>query len=157
MNLALTLDAEIKRVSNKEQISIEDLVKEVARITECSTRQVYNYRSGKWLLPGEHIPALCKRFGSRALLHALEDSCRETPIEIPEDFDLTRLVSQTVREDLKYYEQFLDDFESDGGIDPSELVELRELAERVIGNAYRFVEIASDNCERRQLQRASKG
>lgn len=157
MNLALTLDGEIKRVSKLEQISIEDLVKEVAQITECSARQVYNYRSGKWLLPGAYIPALCKRFGSRALLNALEDSCRETPVEVPEAFDLTRLVSQTVREDLRYYEQFLTDFETDGGIDPRELSELRELAERVIGNAYRFVEIAAENCERCQLQRASKG
>ena len=153
--VAHTLDSEFKRVAKLESKPMEELVSEIAKLTKKSKRQIYNFRSGKWPIPDCLYPILCKRFGSRALATALLEECGETLVEIPEKFDLTKLVSQTVREDLKYYEEFLDDFESDG-IDPCELARLRELAERVIANAYRFVEIASTDCERRQLQRAKE-
>lgn len=148
MNLALTLDGEFKRVAKAEQVSMDDLVTECARLIECSTRQLYNYRSGKWLLPGEMIPRLCKRFGSLALLHALEDECRETSIEIPEQFELSRLVSQTVRDDLRHYERFLDAFE-DGVIERGEMEELRASGDRIVQNVRQFEAIAAADHARR--------
>jgi len=155
MNLALTLDVEFKRVAKVEKISMEDLVDECARLVKCSSRQIYNYRSGKWLLPGEMIPALCKRFGSLSLLHVLADGCRETAVEIPEQFELSRLVSQTVREDLKHYERFLGAFE-DGVIEKGELEELLISGERVIQNVRQFEAIAVADFERRYLLKSTQ-
>ena len=155
MNLALTLDDEFKRVAKAEQISMDELVAECARLVDCSTRQLYNYRSGKWLLPGEMIPALCKRFKSLSLLHALAEGCQETTVEIPEQFELSRLVSQTVREDLKHYEQFLAAFE-DGVIEKVELEELRVSGQRVVQNVRYFEAIAVGDFERRSALKGSE-
>jgi hypothetical protein len=151
-----TLDSEFKRVANDEGVPMEELVAEVAGLTKKSERQIYNFRSGKWPIPDCLYPILCKRFRSRALANALLDDCGETPVKVPDSYELPVLASKTIREDLEYYAEFLADFESDG-IDPGELKHLRELAERVVRNVYGFVEIAAEDCERRQLQRASKG
>lgn len=149
MNLARALDGEFKRVAKDEQISMEELVNEVAALTDCSTRQLYNYRSGKWSLPGELIPTLCKRFRSRALLDELIAGCAETPVEVPETFDLTRLVTQTVRDDMHHYEKFLKAFE-DGIVEGRELDELRESGARVVENVRKFEAIAVADFRRRQ-------
>lgn len=148
MNLALVLDDEFQRVAKAENLSMEDLVAEVALLVGCSTRQLYNYRSGKWALPGEMIPALCKRFGSLALLHSLAGGCAETTIEIPEQFELSRLVAHTVRDDMRYYGRFLDAFE-DGVIEKGELEELLIAGERIIQNVRQFEGIATADYERR--------
>jgi hypothetical protein len=153
MKFPQALDSEFKRVARTEEIPMEELVAEVARLTNKSTREIYNWRSGRWSLKVELIPALCVRFGSRALVEALDRDCGHVAVEVPESFDLSRAVSTTVREDLGYYEEFLKAFESDG-VDPSELVRLRELMERVVGNAHHFLEIAAADCERRQAQRS---
>lgn len=149
MNLPDALDREFKRVAKAEQISMEELVNELATLTNCSTRQLYNYRSGKWSLPGEMIPTLCKRFRSRALLDELIAGCEETPVDVPEAFDLTRLVTQTVRDDMHHYEKFLNAFE-DGVIEGRELEELRESGARVIDNVRKFEAIAVADFSKRQ-------
>ena len=151
MNLPHTLDGEFRRVAKAENISMEVLVSEASRLSECSPRQMYNYRSGKWLLPAQLIPVLCKRFRSRALLDALIDKCRHSPVEVPDSYDLTRLISQVVRQDLKHYERCLDAFESDGGIDRLELQEISDATERVIQNARQVLAIATENYERRTV------
>ncbi len=150
MKLHLTLDDEFKRIAKQESLSMEALVDEVSRLAGCSTRQMYNYRSGKWLLPAQLIPALCKRFRSRALLDALIDECRATRIDVPDSYDLTRLISQVVRQDLKHYERCIDAFESDGGIDGLELEEITDATERVIQNARQILAIAHENNQRRK-------
>jgi hypothetical protein len=149
MNLARVLDREFKRVATAEQISMEDLVNEAAALTDCSTRQLYNYRSGKWSLPGEMIPKLCKRFRSRALLDELAAGCAETSVNVPEAYELTRLVSQTVRADMSHFEKFLDAFE-DGVIESHEMEKLRESGARVIEDVRRFEAIAEADFNRRQ-------
>jgi transcriptional regulator with XRE-family HTH domain len=133
MNVAPTLDAEFKRVAKQEGISMESLVNEVALLAECSARQLYNYRSGKWSLPSDLYPALCKRFGSRALLHALEADCEETPEEVPESFELTQL-----------------DAFADGVITRQELDELIASGDQVIQHVSHFKAIAKTDYERRQ-------
>lgn len=155
MKLALTLDDEFKRVAKEEQIEMADLVVECARLIGCSPRQLYNYRSGKWPLPGDAIPALCKRFGSLTLLHALAEGCRKTPIEVPEQFELSQLTARTVRDDLRHYERFLSAFE-DGDVDKGELDELLVSGDRVIQNVRQFEAIAVAAHERRSRLRVSQ-
>lgn len=155
MKLALTLDREFKRIAKEEQIEMVDLVVECARLIGCSPRQLYNYRSGKWPLPGDAIPALCKRFGSLALLHALADGCRETSVEVPEQFELSRLVAQTVRDDMKHYDRFLGAFE-DGVVERGELDELLASGARIIQNVRQFEAIAVADYERRSRVRGSQ-
>jgi hypothetical protein len=148
MNIALTFDDECKRVAKDEKISMEDLMVEIARMFDCSTRMIYNYRSGKWLLPGEWIPALCKRFRSLALLHALAGECSSTPIEIPETYELTRMITGSVQADMQHYGRLLEAFDSDG-IDRRELEELETSGERVIENIRMLQEIARKDYEHR--------
>jgi len=147
--LARVLNEEFRRVARREEVSMDELVSEVARLTGCSVRQVYNYRTGKWPFEPALIPIFCQRFRSRTLLEALISECTEAKVEVPELFDLARMVSTTVRQDLEFYEKFLEVFESDG-IQPHELPRLRELMERVVHNAYQFLEIAVTDCDRRQ-------
>lgn len=156
MKLNLTLDEEFKRTAKEESLSMESLVDEVSRLAGCSTRQMYNYRSGKWQIPAQLIPVLCRRFKSRALLEALIDECRATHIEVPDSYDLTRLIAQVVRQDLKHYERCLDAFDTDGGIDRLELEEITNTTERVIQNARQVLAIAKENYERRASLTRSK-
>src|ERR1044072_3500823 len=148
MNLPHALNEEFKRVAQAEGKSMEELVQEVAALVGYSPRQVYNFRSGKWHLPAQLIPVLCKRFCSRALLDALIDECDETRVEVPDGYELTCLVSQTVRDDLRHYEKFLSAFE-DGEISEREMAELRESGERVISNVKKFESIAQADLDRR--------
>lgn len=148
MNLPQTLDAEFKRLAREEQRPMEELVEEVARLVGKSPRQIYNFRSGKWDIPSQLIPVFCKRFRSLALLQALADECRETEIEVPEHYELTCLVSKTVRDDLRHYENFLAAFE-DGVITEAEMEKLRASGERVISNVRKFESIAQADLARR--------
>lgn len=149
MKVPHALDAEFKRVAKEEGVPMEALVNEVAGLTGKSARQIYNFRSGKWVIPHNLFPILCKRFRSMALVNALVEECSaETEIEVPELYELTRLVSNTVRDDLKHYETFLDAFE-DGVIDKAELDKLTASGERVIRNIYQFQQIAVADYERR--------
>lgn len=155
MQLALTLDAEFKRVAREEQKSMDDLVTEVAALTGKCARQLYNFRSGKWDLPSSLIPLLCRRFRSRALLDALIDECRGTEVEVPDLFDLTRLISRTVGDDMRHFESYIRAFE-DGIVSEQELRELRESGERLISDVRKFEAIAVEDFERRRrLQSAA--
>jgi len=151
--------AELKRIASLEDKTMEALCQEVGSLvglTGKEQRQLYNWRSGKWPLPSNVIPTLCRRFQSLALLRALEDECSDVDVQIPEGYDLTREVSRTVRKDLQAYEVYLMAFE-DGSIEPRELQELRLLMEDVVRNAHRFLEIAATDCERRTSRSAGAG
>lgn len=149
MNLARTLDSEFKRIAREENLTMDTLVSEIARLTGKSERQLYNFRSGKWELAPSLFPILCKRFRSLALVDALREECSETQIDVPESYDLTCLVSRTVRDDLKHYEQFLVAYESDG-IDGRELEQLRASGARIVQNVRQFEAIAVADHERRR-------
>lgn len=154
MNLGLTLDDEIKRVAKTENLSIDELTEQIAQLLGVTARQIYNYRSGKWEMSPSAIPLLCKRFKSRALLHALEAGCADTDEGQPDEYELTRMVSQTVRRAMGHYERFLAAFE-DGVVSQAEMNELLESTERVARDLARFKSIAVEDFERRQrLQNA---
>jgi hypothetical protein len=155
MQLPHVLDAEFKRVAKAEGKSMEALVEEVAALVGYRPRQIYNFRSGKWDIPSSLIPRLCNRFHSRALLDALIDECGETRVEVPDNYELTCIVSQTVRDDLRHYEKFLAAFE-DSEINERELAELRESGARVISNVKKFEAIAEADCDRQQRAQAAR-
>jgi hypothetical protein len=153
MNFPQTLEAEFKRLAKKEQKPMEELVEEIARLVKKSVRQVYNWRSGKWDVPSQLVPVLCRRFGSLALIHALEDECRDIEAEMPEAFDLARLTSQTIREDLLHYERVMVAFE-DRTITEGEFGEKVASGARVISNVRQFEAIAQGALERRHRSQA---
>jgi len=152
MNLAPLFNLEILRIAkleNKtEEAQIKALMEELAQLCGVSVRSLYHWRSGRHPLPGELVPILCQRFSSRALLDELNREAEQTPIEVPDQYDLARLASQAVREDLAVYERFLSDFESDG-IQPGELTDLRELGARIHRNVHQLLQIAEADCTRR--------
>ena len=149
MNLPNVLDREFVRVAKSEGIPVDDLMEEVAALSHLKIRQLYNYRSGKQVIPATLIPIFCKRFKSRALLHALEAACNETLEVVPDGYDVTRLVTQTVRDTLNHYEKYLDAFE-DGVITKQELDELMSSGDRVAQSISQFKAIAVEDYERRQ-------
>lgn len=151
MNLARVLDDEFLRVAKAEEITLEELVNDVAAYTGISPRQLYNYRCGKQDIPSKHIPALCRRFNSQALIRALIEDCAEVTIEIPESYELIRMLSQSARQHLQHHEKYMQAFED--GVDPCELSELRKSGERVIQSLREFEAIAAADCERRMARR----
>lgn len=154
MNLPHTLDEEFRRLARATGMTMEELVAEVAALTGFSQRHIYNFRSGKWPVPADLVPILYKRFSSTALLDELKDECQRTPVQIPDQFELTLLTSQTLREDLLHYERVLKAFE-DGAIDARELAELRDSGARVVQNVRMFEAIAEADYERRKAARSA--
>jgi hypothetical protein len=150
--LAPLLNAEILALAMRESKTDEKLMKELmtelGHLCGVSRRMVYHWRSGHHRLPGEYVPTLCQRFGSNALMDELNRASAETIVPVPDGYDLALLASRSIREDLSVYEQFLQDFESDG-IQPCELTKLRELEARVHRNVHQLFEIAEADCERR--------
>lgn len=147
LQLAPLLNHEILRVVKAEQISTEDFVKELADLCGVSVRMIQHYRSGFYKLPADHIPVLCKRFGSKALADEVNRLLTETGIDVPDEYDLARLAARSVREDMIFVEAILNDFED--GIQPGERDRLRDLAARAHSNLHRLMEIAEADCDRR--------
>ncbi len=147
MKLARILDDEFIRVAKLENISLEELVTDVSICTRTSARQLYNYRCGKCDIPASLIPVLSRRFKSQAFIHALIDDCADVAVEVPEDFDLIRMLSQSARQHLTHHERYMSAFED--GVDPCELSELKKTGERVIQSIREFEAIAEADCERR--------
>lgn len=70
-DIAKTLDSELRRVAKAEGQLMDELIEEVAGLLGVAPRAVYNYRSGKWLLPAATLPVLCSRFNSSVLVDIL--------------------------------------------------------------------------------------
>ena len=146
--IAPVFNAEIRRIAHKEnktdEKSMRRLMEEIAAICGLQdTRMVYHWRSGRHPLPAEHVPALCKRFNSYALLEAIKDANIE--IEIPDNFNLALEANRALQQDLECYERLLLSFD-DGQITPGELLELKELEARAHRNLHLMMGIAEANC-----------
>lgn len=152
-NLAPLLNQEINRIARIEkktdEASMTKLMKEIAELCGLkNTRMIYHWRSGHYDLPAEHVPTLCRRFGSFVLLDAMKSAAAGTEIEVPDNFDLALQANRALRQDLECYERILLHFE-DGVIQPGELAELKELAARSHRNLHLMIGIAEADCARR--------
>lgn len=151
--LARILDAEFQRVAKEEDLPLGELMINVSTELGLTTRQVHNLREGRTEMSATHIAFFCRRFGSNLFADLLRD---ESPVDVPDEFDLARLASSAVREALGHYERVLDAFEG-SGIHPSDLASLEDSGGRVINTVRRFQSIAVAYCERRYGKRAAPG
>lgn len=115
--IALTFEAEIKRLAEEKGLSIEATMTKLAGFTGISTSQLYNYRCGKTPIPADHIPVFCKQFESNALAMTVLNMCSETPIDELDGLDHTRLCNKSVRAFLEagaVYQEVMEDGVVDG-------------------------------------------
>jgi hypothetical protein len=70
--LAKTFDEEVKRIASEEGREISEIVYEIAVMIDVTTRQVYNWRSGKWPIPATVLPRLARHFKSDRLMKELD-------------------------------------------------------------------------------------
>lgn len=149
--LSALLDAEFQRVQKEEGVPMGDLVEEVADLVGCTPRQLYNYRAGKWSLPSDLIPPLCRRFKSRTLLDALEGELADTVFEMPFKGDIVELSKDIVIESVDHH--FLIEKAINGNLDRATTNEIDASTEKLIYR-YRFLlSIIDAECERKAEQR----
>jgi hypothetical protein len=148
-SVAAVLREEFERVARDEDLPMAELVEQIADATGYSTRQIYNFRSGKWPLPPAVIPALCRRFKSQALLEALGSEVERLGGSIA---DLGReqtfytvlpaeMAVDVLREVCSHHNLLLDLVKK--GIDRAGLAQLDESTERIVRlerNLFRRVE-----------------
>lgn len=137
--VAVTFDAEIKRLAEEKGLSIERAMKKLSGFTGLSISQLYNYRSGKTPIPADLIPTFCKQFGSNALAMTVLAMC-ETTAEERDAFDLTRLCAKEVGTMLRFGDQFMESFD-DGRIDGHEETRLSQSHAKIIRGANRMMEV----------------
>lgn len=147
--VALTFEAEIKRISIEKDLTIGQVMTKLAGFANVDVRQLYNYRSGKTDIPSLLIPKFCKQFHSNALAMAIVSMCNKTEFEERDEFDLTRFCSKTLRDQLQHGDDFLEAFD-DGTIDGHELTKLSLSTTKIIRNANRLLEIATFEHNRRR-------
>ena len=150
MNLHLILTEELKRTAKAEGVTMDEAMDAVADATGYSVRQVYNWRGGTQPIPSQAIPALCQRFGSKALLNALTDACAGVRVEVPDLYELDRLAAQTIRADMALVEKFLGAFE-DGIVTRGELGDLNIAMTEFVTHARMLYAIAEADYQRRQV------
>jgi hypothetical protein len=146
--VALTFDAEIKRISVEQDKPIGDVIKLLAERSGISWQQLYNYRSGKTDIPASLIPVLCKQFGSNSLAMAVVGMCEAGDWDPQDAFDLADFVAGTTSEMLGGVRTFID-AARDGQIDGHELLKVKNVTAAIVRNAHRILEVATQMRERR--------
>lgn len=139
---ALTFDTELKRIAAEREESLNETIEKLAGLVGVSTRQIYNYRSGKSEIPAEFIKIFSEQFGSQALGLAWISTFEITSetFEIDE-FDLSRLANRVTRETLAVGDKFLAAFD-DGKITGFELEELKRGKCAAVASFNRLEEVA---------------
>lgn len=146
--VALTFDAEIKRLAAHSNIPIGEFMEILAGSTGLTEKQLYNYRSGTCDIPALLIPIFCRHFESNALAMAVVAMCELEEWDQRDGFDLARFCASTIRDMLRGGEEFMAAFE-DGRIDGHELITLKNVRAKIIRDANRLVEVAVQAHERR--------
>lgn len=146
--IALTIEAEIKRVAESRDESINETISRLAKFTNLSIRQIYNYRMGKTQVPENLILIFTKQFASTALVSAWLAENEVT--EVPDNFDLVRLANKSARQILQTHDSFLEAFE-DGHIDGFEITELKKSAAKSVANIKELEHIAELNHQQRRV------
>jgi hypothetical protein len=146
--LALTFDAEIKRISIEKGKPIGEILELLAERSGISWQQLYNYRSGKTDIPASLIPVLCKHIGSNALAMSLVGLCETGDWDPQDAFDLADFCAGTTRDMLAGMQTFID-AARDGEIDGHELLKIKNVTASIVRNAHRTLEVATQMRERR--------
>jgi hypothetical protein len=146
-SLPLCLTAEIERVAKAQQKSKAEIISDLAKAVKVDARQIYHFRQGKCEIPPEKIRAFCEVLNSAALCAAWVTTFK---IEHPErgQFDLAKLVTTAVRENLSIGDAFMAAFE-DMKITGFELSDLRMRRTIAVRNLDRLIEAAEDSYVRR--------
>jgi len=146
--MALTFNAEIKRLAIEKGIEIGKVMTKLAEFAGLDERHLYNYRSGKTDIPSMLIPVFCKQFQSNALAMTLVGLCDVGDFEDRDNFDLSNFCADTVSNMLAGGQTFIN-AARDGRIDGHELIEIKNTSARIIRDAHRIVETATQLREAR--------
>lgn len=130
-SLALALDNELRRVAAEEDVTLDEMVNEIAALIGKTARMLYNYRSGKWDLPSSLIPVLCARFKSHTLLNALAGELKETIIEVPQGIEFSQLAIQILRQICDHHHALIEAYKTEA-TDLNTLSRLEEQTEQII-------------------------
>lgn len=147
--LALTLTNEIKRVAEQRGEEIGTVIKHLARFTNLTERQIYNYRTGKTQIPENLILTFCLQFRSTALATAW--LLEKDAIDLLDSYDLIRLAGTSARNVLKTHDSFLEAFE-DGNIDGFEITKLRQETSGAVASFHQLREIAEAHYLRQRVK-----
>jgi hypothetical protein len=140
--LALTFNAEIKRVAAETKISIGEIMELLAKKTGLEERQLYHYRSGKCDIPALLIPIFCRHFESNALAMTLVGLCEIEDFEPGDGLDLIGFSAKTLQDMLAGAQVFVD-AAKDGKIDGNELLEIKNVFAQIVRDAHRAIEVAA--------------
>jgi hypothetical protein len=146
--IALTFEAEVKRMAAEKGLSMEQTMSKLAGFTGLDERQLYNYRSGKCDIPCLLIPVFCKQFESNALAMALIGMCDDANFDADDAFDLARFCAGIVQDMLKGGVAFMDMLE-DNRLDGREIVRIKNVRAKLVRDINRLVEVAVTAHERR--------
>jgi hypothetical protein len=152
---AQTLDDEFKRVAREEDIPMDALVEEVAKLTELRPRQLYNYRSGKWPIPAKIIPILSKRFRSTALLAVVRGQVHQLFLLVPDCRDIDERERDLLRLILEHHSALIARFKSEE-LDANDVIRLEEQTERIVQSERQLFACVEIEYERRQAGRTKQ-
>ena len=144
--LAMTFEAEIKRVSGESGASIADVMRELASVSGVSENHLYNYRSGKTDIPGSLIRVFGSIFRSNALASVL--MVDEIEFEDDDAYDIARMCNSHVRSMLEGGQVFLDVFK-DGRVTGHEEKRLAATTAKIQRDSFRLLEVAQSFRRRR--------
>jgi hypothetical protein len=150
--LQLCFEAEITRISKEREEPMAETVDKLAQLAGVTSRQIYNYKSGKSEITPDLVKTFCFQFGSTALGCAWLTGFG---IEQPEcdQFDLTLVVSRKTQNVLRLGTQMFEAFE-DNKIDGFELNKLHTTAAAIVRDARHLVEYAQSVHQRQRGSRA---
>lgn len=146
----LAFEAEIQRVIADDGINCEDLIKQLADVAGVVPGQIYNYRSGKTIIPELSIPKFCRFFGSNAIAMAMVEACYTPDVDEHDDIDLSLLISRTIQDFLKLGDEFIEAM-TDGTITGREYAKLSFAKARIHRNAHRLGEVIDFEYNRRKV------
>lgn len=133
--LSFALDEEFKRVAKDEDKPMGDLVAEIAELLGCTERMLYNWRSGKWSLPSDYVPILCKRFGSPLLFNVLAAAMKDEGSLSLNEADLNKSTIRELSKDLVLaalgHHQLIEEALKNDDFSKPDLTQIEESNERV--------------------------
>lgn len=147
--LALTFEAEIKRIVAESGSDVANVMTNLSEITGISESQLYNYRSGKTDMPGSLIRVFCSVFKSNVLADVVR--CDELEFELEGELDIAQLCNRNVRSMLEGGQDFIDVF-ADGRVTGHEEMKLARTTAKITRDANRLLEFAR-SCRRRSQNR----